>query len=210
MKGAIFDIDGTLLDSQGVWNEVTAKFFTKHNLILTPEKALTYKEMTLEESLPQINEEFGLGMTFEEIMEEFRIMIVEEYAHNIRLKPNADKYLRKLHENGVKIAVATSGYIGVCELAFRRLGIFDCIDAYAYSSEVGCNKGKPDVYLLAAKRIGVKPQDAAVFEDLLQGIKTAKKAGFKAYAIYDKTNEAETELLKESADVYISDWKELL
>ena len=210
MKGAIFDVDGTILDSQKVWNDITGKFFEKHNLILTREKALTYKEMTLEESLPQINAEFNLGMTTEEITEEFRLMVAEEYKNNIPLKDNADKYLKKLHESGVKIAVATSGYIGVCEMAFERLDIFKYIDAYAYSSEVMCNKSKPDVYLLASERIGVKPEECTVFEDLLLGINTAKKAGFKTCAVYDETNIDDTVLLKENADIYIENWSELL
>ena len=74
-KIVFFDVDGTILDSMGVWGKVTESFFAKHGYVLTPEKALTYKEMTLDESLPQINEELGLGMTFEEIYEDFRQMV---------------------------------------------------------------------------------------------------------------------------------------
>lgn len=210
MKGAIFDVDGTILDSMSVWHKVTGRFFTKHGLVLTDEKAATYKEMTLNESLPQINEEFGLGMTFEEIYEDFRVMVNEEYEKNIGLKPGVDRYLRSLHEKGVKIAVATSGYEGMCKSTFERLGIIDYIDAYAFSAEVGVNKSKPDVYLLAAKRIGVEPGECTVYEDIVQGINTAKNAGFATCAVYDDTNRDETELLKQLSDRYITGWEELL
>jgi len=147
MKGAIFDVDGTILDSMSVWHNVTGRFFAKHGLVLTDEKAATYKEMTLDESLPQINEEFGLGMTFDEIYEDFRQMVNEEYENNIELKDGVDEYLKALHNKGVKIAVATSGYEGMCKSAFKRLGIIDYIDAYAFSAEVGVNKSKPDIYI---------------------------------------------------------------
>lgn len=210
MKGAIFDVDGTILDSMGVWGKVTESFFSKHGYVLTPEKALTYKEMTLDESLPQINEELGLGMTFEEIYEDFRQMVNVEYETNITLKADVDKYLKHLHEDGVKIAVATSGYEGMCKTTFKRLGILEYIDEYAFSAEVGVNKSKPDVYLLAAKRIGVEPGECMVFEDIVQGINTAKNAGFMTCAVYDESNRDETDRLKQLSDRYITGWSELL
>lgn len=210
MTGAIFDVDGTILDSMQVWYKVTTNFFEMHNLVLTEEKAASYKEMTLDESLPQINEEFNLGMTKDEILEEFRQLIIHEYTFNIQLKPNIDIYLKKLHDSGVKIAVATSGYEGMCKSAFKRLGILKYIDAYAFSSEVGVNKGNPDIYLLAAERIGLKPQDCTVYEDIVLGLETARKAGFKTCAIYDDTNSYETQRLKQVSDRYITGWEELL
>lgn len=210
MKGAIFDVDGTILDSMNVWYKVTDSFFKLHGLVLTDEKAESYKEMTLEESLPQINNEFGLGMTFSEIFEKFRSLVAVEYANNIQLKSGVDTYLKKLHDGGIKIAVATSGYEGMCKSAFKRLGIIDYIDEYAFSSEVGVNKGQPDIYLLASRRIGVKPEECTVYEDIVLGIGTAKKAGFKTCAVYDDTNANETLLLKQLSDCYITGWKDLL
>ncbi|MDO5399097.1 MAG: HAD family phosphatase, partial [bacterium] len=210
MKGAIFDVDGTILDSMNVWYKVTDSFFRLHGLVLTDEKAEAYKEMTLEESLPQINSEFGLGMTFSEIFEDFRALVSVEYADNIQLKPDVDTYLKTLHADGIKIAVATSGYEGMCKSAFRRLGIIDYIDEYAFSSEVGVNKGQPDIYLLAAQRIGAEPEECIVYEDIVLGIETAKKAGFKTCAVYDDTNANETLLLKQISDRYITGWTDLL
>lgn len=210
MQGAIFDVDGTLLDSMTVWFDITNKFFIKHGLVLTDKQAALYKEMTLEESLPAIIDEYKLDMSFDEIMGEFKKMITEEYLYNVQLKPYAKEYLKQLHDSGIKIAVATSGYEGLCKPAFKRLGIYDFIDAYAFSSEVGCNKGNPDVYLLAAQRIGVKPQSCIIFEDIVLGIDTAKRAGFETCAVYDPTNRDETDALKQLSDHYITGWEEML
>ncbi len=210
MRGAIFDVDGTILDSMGVWHDVLKSFFALHSITLTDETSAKIKEMTLDESLPMINEEYGLGMTPDEIYEEFRRLMEVEYAENIMLKPGADKYIKKLHDSGVKIAVATSGYEGMCKSAFARLGIIDYIDEYAFSSEVGVNKGHPDIYYLAAKRIGISPCDCTVYEDIVQGINTAKNAGFKTCAVYDNSNAQETQRLKQLSDRYITGWDELL
>ena len=82
--------------------------------------------------------------------------------------------------------------------------------ACAFSSEVGVNKSNPDVYLLAAKRIGIPPEECTVFEDITTGIGGAKKGGFSTCAIFDETNADETDALKQLSDHYITGWEELL
>lgn len=209
MKGAIFDVDGTLLDSMTAWFKISERFFKRHNLAVTAEQTAEYKEMRLEDSLSIILKEYNLDMTVEEIIGEFRKMIAEEYRDNIPLKPHAGEYMKKLHSQGVKIAIATSGYESLCKSAFERLGVWKYIDARAFSNEVGKDKSNPDVYLLAAERIGVKPEECTVYEDIVLGITGAKKGGFMTCAVWDKTNEDETEILKSIADKYITDWSEL-
>ena len=118
--------------------------------------------------------------------------------------------MQKLKNSGVKIAIATSGYKELCEGAMRRLGMLNFIDAITLSCEVGVNKSNPDVYLLAAKRLGIAPEKCMVFEDILLGIKGAQKGGFQTTAIYDFSNDSDIELIKETADRYIESWKELL
>lgn len=208
MQGAIFDVDGTLLDSMSVWWELLDKFFKEHNASMSDEEAQGYKELTLDESLPVIIDKLGLNLTVDELLEEFKRRMFIEYAENIPAKEGAAAFVRELHEKGIKIALATSGYEALCKAAFTRLGIWDCFNACAFSSEVGVNKSNPDVYLLAAKRIGVPPKECVVFEDIAGGIEGAKKGGFKTCAIYDITNAAETEALKKLADYYIKDWSQ--
>lgn len=210
MKGAIFDVDGTLIDSMIVWTNSTFEFYKKRNLPFTEEEFDMFRSMTLTESLPYIKRTYNLKESVEEILEEFEGIILKEYKYNIPIKPYADIYLKQLKDDGVKLAVATSTKVRYCEAALSRLGILDYFDAFAYSDEVGVSKKEPDVYLLAASRIGVSPKDCTVFEDILTGIQTAKKAGFKTVSIYDALNTDETEFLKESSDRYITSWEELL
>lgn len=208
MKGAIFDVDGTLLDSMNAWYELIDRFFREHGSVLSDEQQDYFKELTLNESIPMIIDKLGLSVTVDELLEEFKQRMFKEYAENIPPKAGALEYVRSLHDSGVKIAIATSGYEGLCKAAFMRLGVWDCIDACAFSAEVGVNKSNPDVYLLAAQRIGVLPEECVVFEDILRGIGGAKKGGFTTCAVYDDSNANETDTLKQLADYYITDWSQ--
>ncbi len=210
MRGAIFDVDGTLLDSMTVWWDVLIDFFKLHGKELTDEEASKYKELTLEESIPIMTDLLNLNMSKEEVSDKLKEMACLEYERNLPLKEGAKEYIKKLHDDGVKIAIATSGYEELCKKAFTRLGVWEYIDACAFSSEVRVNKSNPDVYLLAAKRIGIPPGECVVFEDIITGISGAKKGGFKTCAIYDDTNAAETDALKQLSDHYITGWKDLL
>ncbi len=210
MRGAIFDVDGTLLDSMTVWWDVLIDFYKQHGVELPYEEACEYKELTLNESIPMIIKRLNLNITLDEISDKFKEMALLQYENTLPLKEGADKYLKKLHEDGIKIAIATSGYEALCKKAFTRLGVWQYIDACAFSSEVGVNKSNPDVYLLAAKRIGIPPEECTVFEDIITGISGAKKGGFKTCAVYDETNADDTDALKQLSDHYITGWKDLL
>lgn len=209
-SGAIFDMDGTLLDSMGVWRGITARFLERRGISLSDEMTEKFRDMTLEESLPLIVDIFKLSDSVEKVFDEFNELASEEYMNHILFKPYAKKYLEKLRENGIKIAIATSGYDALCRGALKRLGALDYIDAIALSSEVGVNKSNPDVYLLAARRLGIPPGECMVYEDILLGIQGAKKAGMMTTAVSDPSNDGEWDALKRTADTYISGWDELL
>lgn len=210
MQGAIFDVDGTLLDSMSVWWDVLIEFYKQHGVELSDTEAMTFKEVTLDESIPMMIDRFSLSETPDEVLNILKGMTAKHYETTLPLKEGAKEYLKRLHGSGVKIAIATSGYEELCKTAFMRLGVWQYIDACAFSSEVGVNKSNPDVYLLAAKRIGVQPEECIVYEDILAGINGAKKGGFRTCAVYDDTNADETDTLKELADCYITCWNDLL
>lgn len=209
-RGAIFDVDGTILDSMWVWEKATNGFLKSRCLELTPEELARFKDMTLEESMPMIKEKFNLSYTIDEMKAEFSRLCAEEYRLNVEPKPYVKEYMKGLKEKGVKIAIATSGYRELCEAALTRLGMIDYIDAFSLSSEVGVNKSNPDVYLLAAKRIGIDPVDCMVFEDILAGVRGAKAGGMRTTAIFDESSAEDWESIKAEADRAILGWEELL
>ena len=210
MKGAIFDIDGTILDSMSAWWELTVRYFGLRGVSLSDEENDKIQKMTLEEGIPYIQSKYLPNISMNRLFDEFRAMTADAYANRIPPKPGVCEYIHRLHEDGIKIAAATSGFPELCSSAFKRIGIIDCFDAYAYSSEVGCGKDRPDIYLLAAKRLGLEPGDCVVYEDIITGITSAKAAGFATVAVEDPTNARDKERLIRRSDRYITGWNELL
>lgn len=210
MLGAIFDIDGTILDSMTVWVDITNNFFSEHGVSITEEQNLKYQEMSFEESLIAIHNDYLPNMTVSDMFDEFQHRAELAYANTLPAKPHVCEYIKKLYDNGVKLAVATSGFPKLVIPALKRLGILECFSAFAYSKEVGCSKSSPDIYLLAAERLGLKPENCTVFEDIITGIISASSVGFGTIAIADPTNAHEKLRLIQYSDRYITGWDELL
>ena len=210
MKGAIFDIDGTILDSMTIWTDITDEFFKSHGVAITPEENAAYQQLAFEESLLAIHRDYLSDIPVEEMLDEFSHIAAKAYKNTIQPKPYVCQYIKKLHDSGVKLAVATSGFDELVEAAFKRIGIFDYFSAFAYSAEVGCSKSSPDIYLLAAKRLDLKPQECTVYEDIITGIMSAKNAGFMTVSVADLTNAGDKDRLILCSVRYITGWDELL
>ena len=210
MKGAIFDIDGTILDSMTIFHKITETFFAGYGKTFTPELEKMINDMRIEDSVPYLLKLWNLDIKEETVFEYVKAEFQNKYKTEIMPKPYVCDYIKGLKKKGIKIAAATSGYYELCSHALRRAGILDCIDAFAFSHEVNCPKSNPDVYLLAAERIGIEPKDCVVYEDILIGIEGAKKGGFITCAVYDETNTQDTQKLNDTADMYITSWQELM
>lgn len=210
MSGAIFDIDGTILDSMTVWVDITNDFFKEHGVAITDEENLKYQEMAFEESLITIHKEHLPQMSVEDMFSDFQARARHAYANTLPPKPYVCEYIKEFYQSGVKLAVATSGFPELVKLALERLGIYKYFSVFSYSSEVGCSKSNPDIYLLCAKRLGLKPSECTVYEDIITGIISARDAGFGTVAVADPTNAHEKERLIQYSDRYITGWDELL
>lgn len=210
-KGAIFDMDGTILDSMCVWQEIDIAFLGKRGFevpddylkMITPLGFLGAAEYTIER--------FGLDEKPEDLTREWYEMAKEAYAREVKLKPHAREYLEALKGAGTRLAVATSSAMELLEPCLKRNGIYDLFDAFVTTMEVGKGKEFPDVYLEAARRIGTAPENCIVYEDILKGILAAKKAGCaQIVAMEEPASAYEAEAIHKEADYYIRDFSELL
>ena len=209
MKAAIFDFDGTLVDSMYVWEKVDEDFLTKRGIPVTEEYSDKVRSMYFETAAVFTKNTYSLPDSIEEIMQEWLDMAHYEYANNVRLKPYAGEYIRKLKERGVMLGMATSNnpYLLLPCLENNDLdGVFDCI---CYTSEVGMNKSNPDIYLYTARKLGAEPDECTVYEDIIEGLRSASSAGMKTVAVYDPSNEAHLEEIKNVADVFINGYHEI-
>lgn len=206
-KFAIFDMDGTLVDSMGCWNRLADEYLIQRGF---PPLGREVKErsiaMTMLESAQLFIDLYGLSGTPEQIAGEINALMEEHYRADIFLKPGAAALLERLRSAGVKMCVASSTNPVLIDLCLRRLGVRDCFEFLLSCEEVGEGKNRPTVYLEAARRLGGSPENTIVFEDILVAAATAKKAGFSLGVIYDANSDAEQAHLKQLADCWFTRW----
>lgn len=209
-KGAIFDLDGTILDSMWVWKQVDVNFLGKRNIEIPGDYVKAISALNLKTAAEYTKERFQLPETVEEIMQEWFQMAVKEYAEDVQLKSSVREYLAYLKAKEVKIAVATSSHEGLFLPCLENNEIYEFFDTIVTTMEVERGKEFPDVYEEAARRLGVKPSQCMVFEDILKGVKAAKEGGFYVVAVGEEHSQDEKEEIMEVADRYIEDFDEMM
>jgi len=208
---AIFDMDGTIMDSLGIWEKIDYEFLEKKRGIKVPEDYVhAIAAMSFTEIANYTKARFNLSDTPEELMQEWTDMAIHEYSHNVLLKPHVREYMSYLKQHGKKIALCTSSPEYFFKPALRSNGIYDWFDAFANTCEAGVGKNHPDVFELAAKKVGVSADRCMAFEDVITAALSAKAAGMLVCGVYDKRSSKYTSQLKEVCDMYINGFDELL
>ena len=208
---AVFDLDGTLLDSMWFWSELDGIFLKSRGIDTIPEDyLLAIAHLGGYETAVYTKERFSLPESPEEMMLEWREMSLDFYRNRVGLKPGAYEYLEALKKAGIKLAVATANEEELFRPAIKLTGIDIFFDAFADVSEVERKKGFPDIYLLAAERLGAKPENTVVFEDIYVALCGAADGGFRTVGVLDDTSLRDRELIMQKADRYIKDFNELL
>lgn len=210
MRAAIFDLDGTLLDSMGIWVQIDEEFLGKRGIPLPTDYFDQITAMGFEEAARYTVARFGFPETPEQIIEEWREMCEDRYRHSVELKPYVREYLEKLKQRDVRIAAATASERPIMVETLERNGILDFFDAIVCVADVGRGKGFPDIYEEAARLLNVEAADCVVFEDILAGIRGAKDGGFGAIGVFDEASAKDRSAMELLADRYIQSFSELL
>ena len=212
MKGAIFDVDGTLLDSMALWDALGSSYL--QSLGIAPHKNLNtmVRSMSLYQAACYYQSEYGVTLSTAEIIAGISTMIEQYYRYEVQLKAGAFDFLAFLHRRGVKMCIATATEGAMVEAALRRLHINDFFTEIFTCTSVECGKDQPEIFERALSHLGTQKSETLVFEDALHAVKTAKSAGFRVAAVYD-TYEPSTNTVSELSDYYFYDFyqaKELL
>lgn len=206
--GYIFDLDGTVIDSNSVWEKIDRTVLERNHIYLTDRELKKAAAMTYDEVL-NIFLSKGINYTLDELKEEFDKLAVKEYRYNIFLKSGVKEYISALKKNGKKIALATASPKRLYEPVLRNNCIYNLFDAFVTTDEVGAEKDFPDIYLAAAEKLDVFPERCVVFEDVLKGIVSAHNAGMYAVAVYDKYSSDDIVTMRNIADKFIMSFDEL-
>lgn len=210
IEGAIFDLDGTLLDSMDVWADVDRKFLGERGFAVPDDYMPTIASMQFREIADYTIERFGLDDTPEALMDEWTRLAAYAYGHEVEAKPGARRFLEALKARGIRLAVATTLLPGLREPALEHLGLLPLFDAIVDVDMAGAGKSRPDIYLLAASKLGVEPESCLVFEDILPAIRSARQAGMHPWGVLDASSRSDWGAIEREADGTLNDFTGLL
>ena len=208
LRGAIFDMDGTLLDSMQVWENAGEDYL--RTLGCVPEEGVgeLMKSMSLQQAALYCRERYALPLSVEEIMAGVNGRVERFYHQEARLKPGALDFLRTLSQRGVRMCLATATDLHLVEAALDRCGVRTYFSALFTCTQVGSGKDEPHIYRAALRHLGTGRADTLVFEDALYAARTAKGDGFVTVGVADayEKNEGELERL---SDFFLRDFREV-
>ena len=213
IKGVIFDIDGTLLDSMPLWNNLGERYLQKLGFTEEETEGLSQRISTMPfaEGIHYIKKEYSLPISEERIREQLQEMIAKAYCDEVVLKEGVKEYLQFLKERGIPCILATAGDASLATVALKRLKVWEEFQGLLLCEEFNTSKREAKIYFLAMERLSLsKPEDVLVFEDVLHAIKSAKQAGFQVCGILDEANREDWEKIQEVADFTAKDFYELV
>ena len=210
LQSAIFDMDGTLLDSMPIWKGLGAAML--RDLGFEPDAALEakLKTLSLRDGVAYCKDYYQLSQTVDQLVGLVFDKIHEFYCERVQTKPGVEKFLSLLKMEGVWMYVATATDRPLAEAALRHAGIDHYFRGLITVAEVGVGKrDSAEIYERAMRRLQSNKKDTVVFEDAFHAIRTAKAAGFRVAAVYDASEAANQPAIREMADYYIRSFEEM-
>lgn len=205
----IFDLDGTLIDSNGVWAEVDKTFLARRNAPYTKEYHDGVAHMILSNCAVFTKEYLHLKESCEEIIAEW-MELADGLYHNIPLKHGVREYLDRCKAAGHRMVIFTASVPEHCQAAMERHGLSEYFETVFYAQELGVDKRSPAVFREVAGKLGVAPKECVLFDDSLSACKAAKAAGMTVVGVYDSFFQDTAPDMRELCDQYIESFAQLL
>lgn len=203
IRGAIFDMDGTLTESMHLWIEIGRRYLEGLGYTVSPEQNHEMTRMLLEPMALYMQDQFGLTKSQEQIIDEINQIVEPDYFGTVVVKPTVVESLEAMQERGIKMCVATATDRHLTEACLRRNGIDRFFSAVFTCGEEHCNKRTSLIYDKARAHLGTSPEETYIFEDTYVSILGAKQSGCRVVALEDRWSEKKRDLIKETADIYV-------
>ena len=204
-----FDLDGTLIDSNGIWRNVDQEFLARRGMSYTR----AYYEGVAHTILPlaaQFTKKYcAIEESPEEIVAEWMELAKDLYSH-VAIKPGVRAYLEQCRAEGRSLAVVTSSVPEHCHAALRHLRLESYFDGVTFAQEQAIDKKNPELWLYAANAYGVRAEDCTVFDDSLAACQGARAAGMRVVGVYDACFAEDEIEMRSFCDVYIRAFTDLL
>ncbi|WP_303133276.1 HAD family phosphatase [uncultured Olsenella sp.] len=205
---AIFDFDGTLSDTAGIWRQVDEVFLSSRGLPYEEDYPQAMNALGFAAGAAYTIQRFGLEETVEDICDEWNRLGRALYETQASLRPGALRYLRELRSRGIPLGLATTNDPEVL-LSMQRVDLRSLFDVLVTNREVEAPKSEPDIYLACADELGGEPRETIVFEDIVPGTRAAREAGFLTCGVRCDDPTQEVEALRESAELWLDDWRDI-
>ena len=202
IKGAIFDVDGTLLDSMPVWESVSSDYLLSRGVHPRADLNDDLIELGGHEIPEYFQTKYGLRESAEDIQNGIYGLLEEFYLLKAMPKEGVFPVLNALCERGVKMCVATATDRWLIEPALKRCGLLKYFGRIFTCGEEKTSKSSPNIYIRAAAFLGTDINGTLVFEDALYAIKSAKRAGFPVVGVYDRSADRVQDEIKALCDYY--------
>lgn len=209
IQGAIFDLDGTILDSMYIWSEIGYKFLENKGIKVPEGTDQQFTQMSLMEAAEYYIKHFDNTATVEGIVDDINKLVENFYFYEVVKKDGIQEFLEYLKNKDVKMCVATATDKYMVEKALERNGLLHYFSEIFTCNGVGAGKNTPLIYDKSLEHLGTPKENTFVFEDALYAIETASKAGYNVVGIKDVSEKADPEEIKQYCIYFINDYKEI-
>jgi len=206
----IFDLDGTITDTNGIWLEVDREFLARRGLPHTAEYQQVVERSIYPIAARFTREYYDLPDSLEDIMAEWDSLAERHYRELAPLKPGAEGFLRRCSREGKPMAVFTACRPALCRAVLDRFELRGLFDHIVYAEEIGLEKRDPRCFVRLSELLGVPPQDCVLFDDSADNCATAGRAGMESVGVYDAYYAGRQDELKAVCRRYIRSFEELL
>ena len=210
MKTYLFDFDGTLVDSMPTYVGMMKRILDENNISYGDDLVKIITPLGYKGTAKYYKEVLGIKLSMEELGELMGKYALEEYTYNIPAKNNVVKVLEKLKADGASLNVLTASPHLTLDPCLKRIGIYDLFDNVWSCDDFKTTKADPEIYRMAAEKIGVPAETVLFLDDNYNADKTAKEAGMKVCGVYDDSSAEYEEEIRDIADYYIKDFSELV